>query len=120
MNSEDRIAFPDIEPPLGGTERFRMQLEITGDDLHATFGRWAAAGGVVAVLAIAAIAVLRPAEVAEPQEDAVAFDAPEFDRLLGRPMQQVETTVMIGEEPAILAPLPVTRPGIRIYEIRPN
>ena len=119
MNSEDRIPFPDIEPPAGGTERFRIQLESAGDFSGVAVGRWAAVGGVVAVLAIAAIAVLRLPEAVE-SETAIVFDAPEFDRLLGRPMQQVETTVMIDNEPVALSAVPGTTPGIRIYEVRPN
>lgn len=119
MNPEDRVPFPDIEPPSGGTERFRAQLESLGDASRAAVGRWAAAGGVVALLAIAGIAVLAPKRVAEP-ETTIVFDSPEFDRLLGRPMQQVETTVMINDQPVNLSPMPVTTPGIRIYEVRPN
>ena len=119
MNPEDRIQFPDIEPPPGGAERFGVQLENPGDALRVAVGRWAAAGGVVAVLAIASMAVLWPPEAVEP-ETVIVFDTPEFDRLLGRPMQQVETTVMINNEPVNLSTMPVTTPGIRIYEIRPN
>lgn len=119
MNPNDRISFPDIDPPPGGTERFRVRLENPDDASREVVGRWAAAGGVVAVLAIAAIAVLRPPEAVEPQA-VIAFDSPEFDRLLGRPMPQVETTVMIDNEPVALSAVPVTTPGIRIYEARSN
>jgi hypothetical protein len=119
MTHEDRIRFPDIEPPSGGTERFRLQLESAGDVSRPAFQHWIAAAGVVAVLAIAVIAALAPGDVVEP-EIAVIFDAPELDRLLGRPMQRVETTVMIDDEPVTLSALPVTKPGIRIYEVRPN
>ena len=119
MNTEDRIQFPDIDPPPGGVERFRVQLESPGVASRVSFGHWAAAGGVVAVLAIAAIAVLSLPETAEP-ETLIAFDTPEFDRLLGRPMQKVETTVMIDDEPAAIAPVPAKRAGIRIYEVRRN
>ena len=119
MNPEDRISFPDIEPPVGGTERFRIQLENAGDASGVAVGRWAAAGGVVAVLAIAAMAVLWLPEAVEP-ETVIVFDAPEFDRLLGRPMQQIETTVMVDDEPVALSAVPVSTPGIRIYEVRPN
>jgi len=119
MNHEDRIPFPDIEPPAGGTERFRMQLENPGDVPRGTIGRWAAAGGIVAVLAIAVIVVLAPRDMVEP-EVAVVFDAPELDRLLGRPIKQVETTAMIDDEPVALSAIPVKTPGIRIYEVRKN
>ncbi len=119
MNPNDRISFPDIDPPPGGAERFRMQLENPGDASRAAVGRLAAVGGVIAVLAIAAIAVLRLPDAVEP-ETAIAFDTPEFDRLLGRPMQQVETTARIDDEPVALSAIPVKTPGIRIYEVRPN
>jgi hypothetical protein len=74
--------------------------------LHATLGRWAAAGGVAAVLAIAATVVLKSPEVAEPQPIIA--------------MPQVETTVTIGDRPVALVAIPGTTPGIRIYEVRPN
>lgn len=119
MTANDRIQFPDIDPPPGGVERFRMQLENPGDASRVDFGRWAAAGGVVAVLVIAALAVVSLPETAEP-ETAIAFDTPEFDRLLGRPMKQVETTVMIDDQPADIAAIPAKRAGIRIYEVRRN
>ena len=119
MKSEDRISFPDIEPLAGGTERFRLQLENPGDSSLVFFRRWAAAGGVVAVLAIAAIAMLKLPDAVEPVQ-IVVFDSPEFDRLLGRPMQQVETTVKIDDEPVTLAAVPVKTPGIRIYQVRRN
>ena len=119
MKPEDRIQFPDIEPPPGGAERFRVQLENPGVASRVAVGRWVAAGGVVAVLAIAAIIVLWPNNVVEP-ETAIVFDTPEFDRLLGRPMKQVETTVMIDDEPVNLSAIPVKTPGIRIYEVRPT
>ena len=121
MNPDDRISFPDIDPPHGGVERFRLQLESPGDASRVAFGRWAAAGGVVAVLAIAAIAVLWLPETAETEtETVIAFDTPEFDRLLGRPMQKVETTVVIDDEPAAISAVPAKRAGVRIYEVRRN
>jgi hypothetical protein len=119
MKPEDRIPFPDIEPLPGGPEGFRLRLESAGDASSRAVGRWAAVGGVVAVLAIAAIAVLAPNEAVEP-DTVIVFDAPEFDRLLGRPMQQVETTVRIDNEPVAVSTIPVKTPGIRIYEVRKN
>jgi hypothetical protein len=119
MSPDDRIQFPDIDPPAGGVERFRMRLESPGDASRVAVGRWVAVGGVVAVFAIAAMAILRPPVAVEP-ETAIVFDSPELDRLLGRPMREVETTVMIDDEPANVAAIPGTTQGIRIYEIRPN
>ena len=119
MSHEDRIPFPDIDPPPGGTERFRMQLENPDVASRAAVGRWVAAAGVVAVLAIVAMAVLWPRDAVEP-EAAMVFDTPELDRLLGRPMPRIETTVMIDNEPVALSAVPATTPGIRIYEVRSN
>jgi hypothetical protein len=119
MRPEDRIPFPDIEPPAGGTARFQMRLANPGDSSRVAVGRWVAAAGVVAVLAIAVVAVLRPPDAVEPQT-VIVFDAPEFDRLLGRPIPQVETTVTIDDEPVTLSTIPVKTPGIRIYEVRKN
>jgi len=119
MSPADRIPFPDLDPPSGGVDRFRMRLGNPDDASHAVVARWAAAGGVMAVLAIIAMLVLAPPDVAEPATT-IVFDAPEFDRLLGRPLQQVETTAMIDDEPVTLSAMPVTTPGIRIYEVRPN
>jgi hypothetical protein len=44
----------------------------------------------------------------------------EFDRLLGRPFEPVETRVAIDDMPVALTEVPGTRPGIRIYEVRTN
>jgi tRNA G37 N-methylase TrmD len=119
MTQEDRIRFPDIDPPSGGTERFRERLENPGGDSRVAVGRWAAVGGVAAVLAVVGIAILAIDDVSEPAAT-IAFDSPEFDRLLDRPMQQVETTVTINDEPVTLSAVPAKTPGIRIYEVRKN
>ena len=122
MNARDRIPFPDLEPPRGGAERFRARLESADREASPGFLRRLAAAGVVAVLAIAAIAaiaVFRDPDAVEPVP-VIVLDMPELDWLLGRPMQPIEITVFVDDEPAALSALPVTTPGIRIYEIRPN
>ena len=94
-------------------------MELQNPDSREAVGRWVTAAGVIAVFAIAAITVLAPDDVVEP-ETIMVFDSPEFDRLLGRPMQQVEPTVKIDDEPVSLSAIPVKTPGIRIYEVRKN
>jgi hypothetical protein len=119
MNSDHGGLFRELEPPRGGAERFRRRIEESRDSLRASLG-WALTGGIaVAALVIAAFVALRPHDQPEPQLTDV-YAAPEFDRLLGRPLEPVATSVSIDDQPVAVSEVPTTRPGIRIYEIRSN
>jgi hypothetical protein len=44
--------------------------------------------------------------------------APEFDRLLGRPVERADPSVTLNDETATLAAVPSENPKIRIYQIQ--
>jgi hypothetical protein len=54
----------------------------------------------------------------EPETVASVYQAPEFDRLLGRAMEPADFHVLIDDEPAAASEIPSANPRIRIYEIR--
>jgi hypothetical protein len=119
--------FRELEPPPGGAERFRQRLAEPDDWSRAPIGRLLAAGGGIAAVVIVALLALWQTELPEdvvegelePQTTEV-FQSKDFDRLLGRPMEPLETSVVINDVPVDLTEVLGARPGVRIYEIQTN
>jgi len=109
--------------------------------LASTLAAVPAVAGVAAlsvVAVIAAIAVLRfgddtgesLANDATPRMAGVAdagtqstvdvYESREFDRLLGRPMERLETSIVIDGERVAVAEMPSGRSRIRIYQVENN
>ena len=123
--------FRELVPPPGGAERFRQRLEEPDDWSRASSGRLLATGGGVAAVVIVALLALWQTDLPEDGREgelegmfdpqtAEVFQSPEFDRLLGRPMEPLETSVVINDVPVNLTEVPGSSPGIRIYEVRTN
>lgn len=117
MNLDESRLFRALEPPTGGADRFRRRLDAQGKPRFARRTRLAIAGLAVSVLALfVLIAVTRHGEEPEPRV-ASLFDAPEFDRLLGRPMDRARFSISInGESPAV-SEVPSTHETVRIYVV---
>ena len=125
MTNERPGLFTELEPPPGGAARFRQRLDETESSPHAS--RWrvvASAGAACAMIALtAAVFLLRDpndsaSSSAGPSErTAEIFDAPEFDRLLGRTPRPAELTVTLNEQPASVAEIETTNEKVRIYRI---
>lgn len=123
MNSDVRDLFRELEPPRGGAERFAARLDA---EIHVARGltRRRAFGAVAACIAVALVATLvvlrRPndPQVASSAEAAVdVYNAPELDRLLGRPLRTSELTVMVGDETLPVTRLDTANQKVRIYRI---
>jgi hypothetical protein len=77
----------------------------------------------VAVALVATVILLREPNdsaslpVADSQLTADIYDAPEFDRLLGRPRQTAEVTVTLNEQTASVAEIETANEKVRIYQI---
>jgi hypothetical protein len=122
MNDETQSLFKELEPPPGGAERFARRLDETAHAAEAP--RWrvfAFAGAACAAVALmVAVVVLRePSESTSPTVAAAPdiYDAPEFDRLLGRPAQPTAFAVTVDERTASVVEVETTNEKIRIYEI---
>ena len=124
MTNERPGLFTELEPPPGGAERFGRRLDQTASARHAL--RWhvfVTAGAACAVVALVAVVLLRDPEdsasspVADSGRTAAIYDAPEFDRLLGRTPRPAELTVTLNEQPASVAEIETTNEKVRIYRI---
>lgn len=116
--------FKELEPPPGGAERFARRLDKLAAERPSLRARAIAVAAAAAVVAIAtAVLLQRPAD--DPPELTAAdsppaveiYGAPEFDRLLGRPAQPAELTVMVNTEAARVTELETMSTKIRIYQI---
>jgi hypothetical protein len=120
MNTD--VLFKELEPPPGGAERFAQRLDEFGAErppqrTHAV----ALAAAVAAVAIVISVLWLRPAgdppELADATPAVEVYGAPEFDRLLGRPPQPTELTVLVNTETARVTELTTTNANVRIYQI---
>jgi hypothetical protein len=122
MNNERHGLFAELTPPPGGAERFAQRLDETAP--AADGPRWrgfalAGAVGAAVALVVAVVLLRQPGDSASPPVAAAPeiYDAPEFDRLLGRPAQPTEFTVRLDERAASIVEVETTNEKIRIYEI---
>lgn len=109
-------ALRELEPPPGGIKRFEQRLDRVDHSSGMRIGTALVAGVAVSVLAIVIIGLLRQPGTIEPDTPSV-YEAPAFDRLLGRPMQQAGTSVSIDDEPVSVSVLAGADSNIRIYGI---
>jgi hypothetical protein len=119
MNEDRHGLFKQLEPPPGGAERFRARLDAAADRHQRPAWRLAAAVATGVVVVVGALVVLNDADrnSVDSAENLVAA-APEFDRLLGRPVERADPSVTLNDETATLAAVPSENPKIRIYQIQ--
>jgi hypothetical protein len=122
MNDERHGLFSEIDPPPGGVERFAQRLDKAARTPEAPRWRGLAFAGVACAadaLVVAALLLRDPSDSTSPPVAAAPeiYDAPEFDRLLGRPARPAEFTVMLGERTASVVEVETTNEKVRIYEI---
>jgi hypothetical protein len=122
MNTD--ALFRVLEPPPGGAEAFAQRLDEIAAERPSPRARVrAAAAAVAAGAVVATILALRtpndapPAIVARTPPPVEIYNAAEFDRLLGRPSQPTELTVMSNEGAIGVTEVATTNPNIRIYQI---
>jgi len=118
MSGDKNGLFKQLDPPPGGAERFRERLD--GATRRDPAPSWPLAAAVAAalVVVVGALVVLSDAgrEGGQPAENRVAA-APEFDRLLGRPVERAEPAVTLNDETVALAAVQSENPKVRIYRI---
>lgn len=128
MNPDHRNLFDQLEPPPGGTEQFRRRLERLGARSPRVNGKLLVAGAAAALLTAVVIGIIgqteRPGAATGTVNDAqnetgaqALAEAPQFARLLGRPIASTDLRVAVNEEPVSVTEVPSTDPKIRIYEI---
>ena len=122
MNTD--ALFRELEPPPGGAERFAQRLdEIAAARPSPRARALAMAAALGAVALVTAILLLRPSDDAPPVLVADAppavevYNAPEFDRLLGRTSPPAELMVTVNMEAASVTELETTNQKVRIYQI---
>jgi hypothetical protein len=122
MNSERHGLFADLDPPPGGVGRFAQRLHGAAQAAEAPRRRgfaFAAAACAAVALVVAVVLLRELGDSASPPVTAAPeiYDAPEFDRLLGRPAQPTEFTVRLDERTASIVEVETTNEKVRIYEI---
>ena len=122
MNDERKRLFAELTPPPGGAEQFAKRLDETAQAADAP--RWrgfalAGAAAAAAALVVAVVLLREPSESVPPTAAAAPeiYNAPEFDRLLGRPSQPTEFTVRLDERTTSIVEVETTNDKIRMYEI---
>lgn len=122
MNTD--ALFKQLEPPPGGAKRFAQRLDEIAAARPSPRARVlavAAAGAAVAL--VTAVLLLRqpndapPVLVADAPPAVEVYDAPEFDRLLGRSAPPAELMVMVNMEAAAVTEIETTNQKVRIYQI---
>jgi hypothetical protein len=119
MNEDRHGLFKQLEPPPGGAERFRARLDAAAEPDGGSSWRFAAAVAAGVVVVVAALIVLKDAgrSSVDSPENQVAR-APEFDRLLGRPVEPAAPAVTLNDQSVTLAAVPTENPKIRMYQIQ--
>ena len=116
--------FKELEPPPGGAERFAQRLDEIAATRPSRRARvLAMAAAVAAVALVTTVLLLRQPDDTPPQVVAASsppvevYDAPEFDRLLGRSARPAELMVMVNMEAANVTEVETTNQKVRIYQI---
>ena len=121
MNTDE--LFKELEPPPGGAERFAQRLDEIAAERPSPRARMLGIAAAVAAVAVVAAVLLRqaddvaPARVADAAPAVDIYNAPELDRLLGRPSQPAELMVMVNMETANVTEIETTNEKVRIYQI---
>jgi hypothetical protein len=147
MNVDRDQLFEQLRPPRGGAERLSERLVEDQRQRVRAWALQLSAAGIAAALVLLIASQLRfdsfprdtvqPAgettpngETAQVSTDSVEepetgpppgdslFNAPQFDRLLGRTSEQVELSVSIDGEQATVALIASSDPRIRMYMLR--
>lgn len=116
--------FQQLDPPPGGVERFGQRLDRAAMVEAAARRRrpaLAAAAAVAGVAFVATFVLLRgPSDGPQPVAAAPApaiYDAPEFDRLLGRPLPVEQLTAVVDDQAATVTELESQNAKVRIYQL---
>ena len=118
MNNDLNGLFRKFDPPPGGAERFRARLDKAASEGESPGWLPAAAVAAIVVVVVGALLALndRARDGGAPAENRVAA-APEFDRLLGRPLAPSEPAVTLNDEAVTLAAVQSQNAKVRIYQI---
>ena len=111
LNNGDE-ALRKLEPPPGGVKRFEERLDRLDDSSRVRVGTTLAAGLAVALLGVVAVNIVR-----QPEATPSVYQAPAFDRLLGRTMEEATLRVSVNDEPVSVSLVASADSNIRIYEI---
>jgi hypothetical protein len=137
MDVDRNRVFEQLQPPPGGAERLARRFGTTARPSARVLIPPLAAAGIVAVMVLALYVGSRPASEAPQRNTALSvsdgteraqeterlgvaqpgslFDAPEFDRLLGRAAASVELSVDIDGRQARVEQREGSDPRIRVY-----
>jgi len=123
MNTEEREIFRELEPPPGGVERFRRRLGASRPVEQRWPRRSAIAGLAVIAMAVVTLTLRQQTDPRMPasgesRREAQVQQAPEFDRLLGRPGEPARTRIAVNDTSVAVSELPSANPSIRIYRIQ--
>jgi hypothetical protein len=121
MNTEE--LFKELEPPPGGAGAFARRLDEIAAERPAPRVRVLSAAAAIAALAVVTAVLLHqpdegaPARVADAPPAVDIYNAPELDRLLGRPSPPAELMVTVNMETANVTEIETTNEKVRIYQI---
>jgi hypothetical protein len=124
MNTD--ALFKELEPPPGGAERFAQRLDEIAAERASPRARALAIAAAAAGLALVTTLLL----LRQPEPDGVLtlrdaatqpaveiYDAPEFDRLLGRSAAPAQLVVTVNMEAATVTEIETANQKVRIYKI---
>ena len=118
MSTDRHGLFKQLDPPPGGAEQLRKRLDAAGRESPAP--RWPRAAAISAAVLIVAAAVgllldAGPDAEHEPEHTASLYDAPQFDRLLGRPLEHAAPSVTLNDRTAKVEEIGSASENVRIY-----
>jgi len=119
--SADRYGLFELrDPPPGGAEQLRRRLDAAARQRRAPRRPLLAAvsAGVLALAVAAGILLDSDRDIdREPERAASLYDAPQFDRLLGRPLERDEPSVTLNDRTAKVAEIRTASEKVRIYRL---
>jgi hypothetical protein len=127
MSIDRHELFTRLEPPRGGAERFAARLLHESEATTAmprtprrlllpAFGT-AVCAALVATAAWLARPVVHAPPIARSARHGEVYNAPQFDRLLGRPARGSEFIVQIDDEAVSVTEIRTENHKVRIYQI---
>lgn len=120
MSTDPHALFKQLDPPAGGAEKLRRRLDAAARGRRAPGRPVVVTVSAAAAIVVAAVAFFLDGDRnanREPVPAVALHDAPQFDRLLGRPREATEPSVALNDRTAKVAQIRTAKENVRIYRL---